>query len=111
MASVAIGHYRPVPDAPDHSDVSEQLAWLEERERTLAAKRRKLHDRIDALRGGAGDPNLSPAALARLVEEEEKVLAERIAVHAQIDELRVAAGLPPYRRLTLQERQDRNIRG
>jgi hypothetical protein len=52
---------------------------------------------------------LSPATLERLLEEERQVSTERLELHAQIDELRAVAGLPPYRRLTLQERRDRNI--
>lgn len=67
-----------------------ELARLEDEERTLSARRARLHTRIDFLRDH-GD-------LHRLEEteaEEQVVSAERRALHERIDELRVQLGLEP----------------
>ncbi len=88
-----------MPGAPDPTEVRKRLAELEEAERSLSARRRRLHDRIDFMRGGgAADDNSAAETLDRLLEEERQVSAKRLAVHGQIDELLVAAGLPPFRR-------------
>jgi chromosome segregation ATPase len=71
-------------------DHTRELVELEEEERALSARRRRLHDRIDFLRGGAvsdEDPGL-----AELTAEEREVSRRRREVHARIDEIRAAAG-------------------
>ena len=70
----------------DRGDESRSLAELNEEERALSARRRKLHDRIDFLRAGGGGPVEEVAELlARLEAEEREVSAARRAIHARID--------------------------
>lgn len=73
-----------------------ELSTLELRERSVSQRRRRLHDRIDFIRGG-GAPDTSGDTLQRLLEEEREVSLERRQLHARIDELRAAAGLRPFR--------------
>jgi hypothetical protein len=81
---------------PDGDDRSRRLAELEERERTVSARRRRLHDRIDYARG-TGAAEADPDALARLHADERAVSDERRRLHAEIDALRAELGLPPFR--------------
>ena len=70
----------------DMGDDSRSLAELNDEERVLSARRRKLHDRIDFLRAGGGGPLEEVAELlAKLEAEEREVSAARRAIHARID--------------------------
>jgi len=70
------------------SDSRAGLESLEAEERALSARRRRLHDRIDFLRGGGGDPEAVGGELERLLDEEGRVSAERREIHRRLDELR-----------------------
>jgi hypothetical protein len=72
-------------------DPRAELARLEEEERAVSARRRRLHDRIDFLRATAGDA----AQLADLIADEHQVSAARHTLHERIDALRVQLGLEP----------------
>lgn len=77
-----------VPDDGAHSE----LERLQEEERALSLRRRRLHERIDFLRGSgteADDPGL-----AGLLDDERDVSARRRALHERIDALRASLGLP-----------------
>lgn len=69
------------------ADSRAELEELEREEQSLSARRRRLHDRIDFLRGG-GDPEAVGAELDRLLEEESRVSARRREIHRRLDELR-----------------------
>jgi hypothetical protein len=81
--------------------VSEQegdRARLEQEERRLSLKRRRLQERIDFLRGGGGGfTEQSNQQLRHLREEESMTSRQRRDLHLRIDEMRAAAGLPPSR--------------
>jgi hypothetical protein len=80
-------------------DTERQLEELEEEERVLSTRRRRLHDRIDFLHGsGMGEPD-AEERLARLLEEEHEVSRKRRELHALIDTRRSESGLtgPPPR--------------
>ena len=69
--------------------IEEQLEQLEEEERAVSARRRKLHDRIA----------MFPDPTGRLEEQEEELSARRRELHEQIDDLRaqrdeLRSGLP-----------------
>ena len=67
------------------SEIDAQLERLEEEERGLSAKRRRLHDRMDIFAGAGGAEGT--AALERRAEE--RALSERRReLHEQIRELR-----------------------
>lgn len=66
-------------------DAKRPLEELEEEERAVSARRRRLHDRIDFLHGsGMGEPD-AEERLARLLEEEREVSRRRRELHALID--------------------------
>jgi len=73
------------------TDDRELLHALEEEERALSGRRRRLHDQIDALRSiGQSLERL------RAVEEEEAACStRRRELHQEIDALRSRLGLPP----------------
>jgi hypothetical protein len=72
------------PELPDLDAVALELVQLEQRERNISARRRKLHDRL------ASFPN-------ELTQRQEReVSAERRELHRRIDVLR--AQLAPLRR-------------
>lgn len=81
-------------------EARELLEALEAEVRAVSARRRRLHDRIDFLRGsGVGEPDAAER-LAKLEEEEREVSVRRRELHAQIDACRVeyrlgAPGPPP----------------
>ncbi len=72
------------------------LVSLEQEERRLSLKRRRLQERIDFRRaGGGGTADLEQ--LEYLREAESVTSRRRRDLHLRIDEMRAAAGLPPYR--------------
>lgn len=73
-----------VAKLPDLDALAIELVQLERAERELSARRRKLHDRLDAF----------PNEVAK--RREEALSAERRAIHRRIDELR--AQLAPFQR-------------
>ena len=80
------------------SEQEGDLASLEQEERRLSAKRRRLQERIDFLRaGGDGFIERTDNRLEELREVEKETSRKRRALHARIDELRAAAGMPSYR--------------
>lgn len=84
--------------SPEPAEVPKQLTELEEAERSISARRLRLHDRIDFLRGGGtADAGSSAETLELLLEKEKQLSAERLALHDRINELRAAAGLPSFK--------------
>jgi hypothetical protein len=69
----------------------EELEKLEEEELAVSARRRRLHDRIDFLRG-SGEPDVEER-LARLTTEERAISDRRLELHRLIDALRVELGI------------------
>ena len=66
-------------------DATRPLEELEEEEREISKRRRRLHDRIEFLAGsGMGEPD-AEERLALLVEEEREVSRNRRELHAIID--------------------------
>ena len=82
---------------PDSAvDDARRLAQLEADERAVSSKRRRLHNRLDFMRGGAAVPSADhEEKLRQLVEEEREVSAHRRELHVQIDALRVKLGQTP----------------
>ena len=79
----------------------EALEQLEEEERTVSTRRRRLHDKIDFLKTtGVEEPEVAER-LARLVEEEQEVSQRRRELHVLIDARRTELGIetlgPPKR--------------
>jgi predicted nucleic acid-binding Zn-ribbon protein len=71
------------------SDRPPTLAELNEEERSISARRRRLHDRIDFLRAGGGGPLEDVAELlASLEREEREVSAYRRELHERIELMR-----------------------
>jgi uncharacterized coiled-coil DUF342 family protein len=69
------------------SEIEAELDRLEEEERAISAKRRRLHDRMDIWAGAAGAEG---AAAANERRAEERELSERRReLHKRIRELRV----------------------
>jgi hypothetical protein len=67
------------------SDLDAQLERLEEEERGLSAKRRRLHDRMDIFAGAAG---VEGTAAEERRDEERALSQRRRELHEQIRELR-----------------------
>lgn len=61
----------------------------------MSARRLRLQNRIDFIRGNGAAPADGEAILRSLLEEEREVSERRREVHARIDELRVTLGLHP----------------
>lgn len=76
-------------DEEQHGATLAELGVLEAEEATLSSRRRRLHARIDFLRGN-GD---TTGRLAELLEEERLVSSRRREVHRRLDELRRSLGL------------------
>src|SRR5688500_12462513 len=77
--------------ATDRDDVepSRRRSELNEEERSLSARRARLHDRIDFLRSGGGGPVSEVATLVEQLEEEARLLSQRRSeVHQEIELLR-----------------------
>ena len=64
------------------------LARLENEERAVSQRRRRLHERIDFLRGSGAQDEETLERLAKLELEEKEVSQRRRELHAVIDELR-----------------------
>lgn len=71
------------------SELGSRIRNLEAEERSLSARRARLQNRIDFLRGGGGPLDEIQDTLDDLVREEREVSTRRRAVHAQIDAVRV----------------------
>ncbi|HJU47302.1 MAG TPA: hypothetical protein VJ689_04155 [Gaiellaceae bacterium] len=69
------------------------LAQLRKEERSLSARRSRLHDRIDFLRAGGGGTNAEETArtLADLERQEREVSERRLELHEQIELLSAEA--------------------
>ena len=75
---------------PD-SDV--QLSQLRKEERSLSAKRTRLHNRIDFLRaGGGGLPGQDADLLEDLERQEKEISQQRRELHEQIDRVTAQFG-------------------
>ena len=87
-------------------DTPADLARLEQDERAVSQRRRRLHERIDFMRGNGAQDEESLARLAKLQAEEKEVSAQRRDLHARIDALRSQAGTaavgPPPRERQLE---------
>jgi cell division protein FtsB len=63
-----------------------ELAQLRKEERSLSARRTRLHNRIDFLRsGGGGDPALAADQIAELERQEREISQQRREVHERIE--------------------------
>jgi predicted nucleic acid-binding Zn-ribbon protein len=70
----------------DAAERARKLERLEAEERAVSARRRRLQDRIDFLRGGGGGPVEDNAELIEdLVRQEREVSVQRRAIHQQIE--------------------------
>ena len=71
----------------EHSTGSEpRLAQLRKEERSLSARRTRLHNRIDFLRsGGGGDSAEAAEQLADLERQERELSDERRELHERIE--------------------------
>ena len=73
-------------------DAARPLEELEEEERAISKRRRRLHDRNEFLAGsGMGEPD-AEERLALLVEEEREVSRARRDLHQLIDARRSGSG-------------------
>lgn len=79
------------------ADMVGDLARLELDERAVSQRRRRLHERIDFIRGSGAQDEDAIQRLAKLEVEEKEVSHRRRELHARIDALRsqVATGAPP----------------
>lgn len=75
-----------------------ELEALIEEERTVSKRRRRLHEKIDFLRGTGVDEPQAKERLDALEQEERTVSDRRRALHAQIDALRSELGIAPPER-------------
>jgi hypothetical protein len=73
------------------------LARLELEERTVSQRRRRLHERINFIRGQGAQDEESLERLAKLEVEETEVSQHRRELHGRIDALRsqLGTGLAP----------------
>jgi hypothetical protein len=87
---VSITGYTPELDVSDltGAEIAARLVPLEEEERRVSRERRRLHDRIDFIRGnGVHDPATFDQ-LATLSGQEREISDRRRAMHREIDALR-----------------------
>ena len=77
------------------ADDARLLARLESEERSVSSRRRRLHDRLDFMRGGGAVPSADEEQLRKLEEEEREVSARRRELHVEIDALRARLGQQP----------------
>ena len=67
-------------------DSESQLAQLRKEERSLSAKRTRLHNRIDFLRaGGGGAPGQDAELLEELERQEKEISRQRRELHERIE--------------------------
>jgi anti-sigma-K factor RsiG len=91
-------------------DSAGDLPRLEQEERSVSQRRRRLHERIDFLRGGGFTNPEDPERLVRLEAEEREISRARKELHRRIDMLRAqlanqpAGGAGPAPRERLLER-------
>ena len=71
------------------------LARLEQEERAVSQRRRRLHERIDFIRGNGAQDEESLERLAKLEVEEKEVSRHRRELHGRIDALRSQVGVGP----------------
>lgn len=77
-------------------DSGEQLAQLRKEERSLSARRTRLHNRIDFLRaGGGGDPAQAAEQIAELERQESELSRQRSELHARIEVAAAALSQAP----------------
>ncbi len=74
------------------ADTVGDLARLEQEERAVSQRRRRLHERIDFIRGNGAQDEESLERLEKLVVEEKDVSHRRRELHGRIDALRSQAG-------------------
>jgi hypothetical protein len=74
-------------------DTVGDLARLEQEERAVSQRRRRLHERIDFIRGNGAQDEETLGRLATLETEEKDVSRQRRELHARIDSLRSQAGV------------------
>ena len=74
------------------ADPVRDLAHLEQEERAISQRRRRLHERIDFIRGSGVHDDESRDRLAKLEAEEKEVSRVRRELHERIDALRSQAG-------------------
>ena len=74
-----------------------QLAELSVAERTISARRRDLHDRIDTIQLSAPLDEAAVTRLGLLEGQEREVSAQRRKLHERIDDLRAQLGLRIWR--------------
>ena len=79
------------------TDTVGDLARLEQEERAVSQRRRRLHERIDFIRGSGAQDEDSLERLAKLQLEEKEVSERRRELHGRIDALRgqVRTGATP----------------
>ena len=79
------------------ADTVGDLARLEQEERAVSQRRRRLHERIDFIRGNGVQDDDSLERLAKLQVEEKEVSQRRRELHGRIDALRgqVETGATP----------------
>jgi predicted nucleic acid-binding Zn-ribbon protein len=83
-------------ETSSNADDARLLGRLESEERAISARRRRVHDRIDFLRGGnARRSEEDEARLANLQAEERELSERRHDLHLQIDALRIKLGQAP----------------
>lgn len=75
----------PAPRLLADSDLTALVLELEREEHAASERRSQLHERIDALRGGASDED---GDLAVLEEEERALSRARHVLHWRLDEAR-----------------------
>ena len=74
------------------ADTVGDLARLEQEERAISQRRRRLHERIDFIRGNGAQDEESLERLEKLVAEERDVSHSRRELHGRIDALRSQTG-------------------
>ena len=79
------------------ADTVGDLARLEQEERAASQRRRRLHERIDFIRGNGARDDASVERLEKLEADEREVSRSRRELHGRIDALRgqAAAGVSP----------------
>jgi hypothetical protein len=79
------------------ADSAGDLARLELEERAVSQRRRRLHERINFIRGNGAQDDESLERLAKLEVEEKEVSERRRELHGRIDALRSQLEAGPAR--------------